>query len=110
MVRVGRVRRVRGNREKNEGSVRSARQVESVEGRASHSVSGNLMSGQAEGLRAEDLVNASGGRFSVKVLEVNVRSLRGRGMKSGSRDRGAKRVSVLRGSGRIARTTREARV
>ncbi len=60
--------------------------------------------------RARVLENESGGRFSVKVLAVSGQSLRAPGMKIGSRDRGVRRVSVLKENEPIARTTRAARV
>ena len=102
------------------GSVRSARRVvsvedrasrlESVEGQRNRLVSGNLMHVRRARLRARVLENESGGRFSVKVLAVSGQSLRARGMKIGSRDRGVRRVSVLKENEPIARTTRAARV
>ena len=81
-------------------------------GRASRLASGNPMRARAR-LRAAALENASGGRFSAIVLAASGRSSHVRGMKSGSQDRGARRVTVLhvlQASGAIARTTREARV
>jgi hypothetical protein len=118
MDRARHERRARGHPEKNEGSVRSARQVESVADRArplvsgSRLVSASRMTGPAAAARAEDLVIASEGHFSAIVLRVRGRALRVRGMRTGSRDRKARKASVLHlhGSEPIARTKRAARV